>query len=45
MKGYVGALITIHEPKIMTKALQHEGCNDVMQHEINSIHKNNTWTF
>jgi hypothetical protein len=30
MKDYVSALITIHEPKIMAKALQHEGCNDVM---------------
>ncbi len=31
MKDYVSALITIHEPKIMAKALQHEGRNDVMQ--------------
>jgi hypothetical protein len=30
MKDYVSALITIHEPKIMAEALQHEGCNDVM---------------
>jgi len=45
MKDYVSALITIHEPKTMAEALQHEGCNDVMQQEMNSIHKNNTWTF
>jgi hypothetical protein len=30
MKDYVSALITIHEPKIMAEALQHESCNDVM---------------
>jgi hypothetical protein len=30
MKDYVSALITIHEPKTMAEALQHEGCNDVM---------------
>jgi len=44
MKDYVSALITIHEPKTMAEVLQHEGCNDVMQQEMNSIHKNNTWT-
>jgi len=29
-EDYVSALITIHEPKTMAEALQHEGCNDVM---------------
>jgi hypothetical protein len=44
MKDYVSELITIHEPKTMAEAFQHEGCNDVMQQEMDSIHKNNTWT-
>jgi hypothetical protein len=34
MKDYVSALVKIYEPKTMAKALQHEGCNDVKQHEI-----------
>jgi hypothetical protein len=45
MKDYVSALITIYEPKTMELTLQHEGCNDVMQQEMNFIHNNNTWTF
>ncbi len=40
----MSALIMIHEPKTMAEALQREGCNDVMQQDMNSIHKNNTWT-
>lgn len=37
-------LIILCDTKIMARALQHEGWNNVMQQEKNYIHKNNTWT-